>query len=490
MLEDLSCFSVALPTARHKQAFEHLIRVDHQEDLCFALWNPSSGRNRLSALLTEIIVPERHERIVRGNVSFTADYFCRALSLAIAKKCGLALMHSHLGPGWQDMSWDDHEAESGHAGSVAAATGLPFLGMTVGTNGAWSARFWNRMATRSYAPIWCESVRVVGNSLELTFHPRLRSAPEPVARLERTIGVWGRRGQAQLARLRVGIVGLGSVGSIVCELLARMGIEHLTLIDFDHVEELNLDRILNATASDIGHTKVDVASGAAERNHTAASIQINCVEASIAHSEGYKAALDCDVLFSCVDRHWPRRVLNHISYAHLIPVVDGGILVRLRNEHLIGSDWHVHTVGPERRCLECWGAFDPSIVGLERAGLLDDPSYISQLDPTDTLLRHENVIPFSTSVAGFEVLQLVALVLGPIHDLGDQNYHSVSGTLDRTEDDGCAEGCPYKTIVSTADRICDPTGPDASVERVRHPRNLAQDQELEGENVSAQNRRK
>jgi hypothetical protein len=246
-----------------------------------------------------------------------------------------------------------------------------------------------------------------------------------------------------------------------------MGLEYLTLIDFDRVEELNLDRILNATTSDIGRLKVDVARTAVECNHTAACVEVNCVDASIAQSEGYEAALDCDVLFSCVDRHWPRRILNHISYAHLIPVVDGGILVRLRKEHLVGSDWHVHTVGPERRCLECWGAFDPSVVGLESDGLLDDPSYIRQLDPNDLLLRHESVIPFSTSVAGLEVLQLIALVLGPLHDLGDQNYHFVSGTLDRTEGDGCINGCLYKTLTSTADLVCRPTGRDFSVERAR-----------------------
>jgi tRNA A37 threonylcarbamoyladenosine dehydratase len=120
-------------------------------------------------------------------------------------------------------------------------------------------------------------VRVVGNSLEVTFHLKLRPAPKPLVCLERTTGVWGHRGQSQIASLRVGIVGLGSVGSVVCELLARMGIQDLTIIDFDRVEELNLDRILNANPSHLGHFKVDVARAAAEQNHTASSIQINSV---------------------------------------------------------------------------------------------------------------------------------------------------------------------------------------------------------------------
>jgi len=484
MLRDYSCFSVALPTARHRSAFEHLIRADHQEDVCFALWNPSVGQSRLSALLTEIIIPENHERRIRGNVSFTADYFCRALSLAMAKNSGLALTHSHLGPGWQGLSWQDHEAEASHAGNVVAATGLPLLGMTLGTDGAWSARFWKRIAVKTYTPAWCESVRVVGNSLDITFDPQQKPVPRPLERLKRTIGVWGRRGQAQIARLRVGIVGLGSVGSVVCELLTRMGVHWLTLIDFDRIEELNLDRILNATTQDIGRLKIEVARSGAERNHTATSMKINCIEASIAEPEGYKAALDCDVLFSCVDRHWPRRILNHISYAHLIPVIDGGILVRLRKERLVGSDWHVHTVGPGRRCLECWGAFDPSIAGLERDGLLDDPSYIQQLDPNDVFLRHENVIPFSTSVASLEVLQFVSLVLGPIHNIGDQNYHFVNGTLDGTKDDGCATECLYQNLTGTADVVCCPTSRDRLAEGTHDSSDYLDDRDLEAERTS------
>ena len=54
----------------------------------------------------------------------------------------------------------------------------------------------------------------------------------------------------------------------------------------------------------------------------------------------------------------------------------------LARQALIGADWHVHTAGPNRRCLECWKAFDPSLVGAEMAGKLDDPSYLAQLDPT------------------------------------------------------------------------------------------------------------
>lgn len=301
----------------------------------------------------------------------------------------------------------------------------------------------------------------------MSYHPVLRPEPEPSERLKRTVGVWGRKGQAAMSRIHIGIVGLGSVGSIVAEELARMGIESVTFIDFDVIEQLNLDRVLNATDKNVGELKVRVA-GRAFKEHSNARNPHCCeVDASVAEEEGYAAALDCDLLFSCVDRHLPRRVLNHIAYAHCIPVIDGGILVRLRGERLIGADWHVRTVAPGRQCLECIEAYDAAVVGLEREGLLDDPSYLAQLDKDDVLLRHENVFPFSTSVAALEVLQMANLVRGPIHNLGDQNYHFTTGTLDKTQDRSCDPTCLFLPLVGTADTVVRPTGTDIAADKAR-----------------------
>jgi molybdopterin/thiamine biosynthesis adenylyltransferase len=314
------------------------------------------------------------------------------------------------------------------------------------------------------------------------YHPKLRPVPRFTERLTRTVGVWGSKGQADMARLQVAVVGLGSVGSIIAEELARLGIENVTFIDFDMIEALNLDRVLNASEESVGELKVDVAAAAFRKHSNAAHPQVRRVDASVAEEAGYSAVLNANVIFSCVDRHLPRRVLNHVAYAHCIPVIDGGILVRLRKQRLIGADWHVRTVAPDRRCLECVGAYDPSVVGMEQEGLLDDPSYLAQLDQDDVLLRHENVFPFSTSVAAFEILQLAALLLGPIHNLGDQNYHFVTGALDKQQDRGCDARCLFPPLIGSCDSRVRPVITDIAAEKARaarvkvqtNPRQLSQ----------------
>ncbi len=125
---------------------------------------------------------------------------------------------------------------------------------------------------RTYRRLWCESVRVVGKRLRVSFDEKQVPPPAYQEMFRRTQTVWGRDGHANMARLRVGIVGLGSVGMALAETLARSGFESLTLIDFDEVQAHNLDRLQGATRDDIGRTKISVAKALIERSSTAAKV--------------------------------------------------------------------------------------------------------------------------------------------------------------------------------------------------------------------------
>lgn len=447
-------YSVAMPASIHKEVFNHLIRKDGQEDLCFALWYPSSGRIRETALIETIILPQNGERKVHGNVGFLPNYLERVLREALKEGAGVALLHSHPTPGWQSMSADDVRAESSHAAAMQAATGLPFLGLTLGTDGAWSARFWHRSAPMQYEKTWCENVRVVGEALDVTYDDRQLPEPEFREELRRTVSSWGVKHQAKLARLKIGIVGVGSVGSIVAEALARTGLDNIKLIDFDLVKTHNLDRLLHATIDDVGRPKVDTLSEALKKSATALQFKVESLRWSVTEESGFREALDCDILFSCVDRPWPRQVLNFISYAHLIPVIDGGIHVRTKTDETIhGANWKSHISGPDRACLECLGQYDPGYVQAEREGRLDDPKYIQTLGKDHPLRSNENVFAFSLSLASFEVLQMLSMVIEPCDfpDIGQKNFHFVRGKLE-TANLLCKPSCLFPKLLARGDR--------------------------------------
>jgi hypothetical protein len=469
-------YSVALTTDVHAQALGHLVRADRQEDLCFALWFPSQGKERTTALVRELVLPRGGERQVHGNASFQPEYFERALGAACADGAGLAFLHSHPVPGWQGMSADDVAAEQGHAAAAKGGTGLPLVGLTVGSDGAWSARFWEKAGPRRYERRWCRSVRVVGERLTITFDERQAPRPAPRRELARTVSAWGPEVQALLSRLHVGVVGAGSVGCLVAEALARMGVSRLRLLDFDSVEEVNLDRLLHATRADAERrrSKVEMLAAALRQSATARPFWAEPLEWSVVEEEGFRATLDCDVLFSCVDRPWPRSVLNLIAYAHLIPVVDGGLLLETRkgNAGLRRADWRAHVAAPSRRCLECLGQYEPGLVQAEREGNFDDPHYIAGLPYDHPMRRNENVFGFSMAAASLEVLQLLSMLVAPlgVSNPGAQMYHFVTGSLD-TDLAGCRASCLFGDLTARGDRAgFEVTGAHAAAEKARRSR--------------------
>jgi molybdopterin/thiamine biosynthesis adenylyltransferase len=441
----------------HLRLLSHLVRSDGQEDLCFATFNLSRGSQRLTAIITDIILPLKGDRNIHGNVGFMPQYFTRALKIAAEKKQGIALLHSHLFPGWQGMSKDDVVAETRLAPAAYATTGFPFIGLTIGTDGSWSGRFWlkDKTVKRKYLRHWCGTVKVVGKNLRVTFNDSLLKPKQNHEQQLRTISAWGEKTQKDISRLRIGIVGLGSVGSIVAEILARVGVSNFTLIDFDKVEEKNLDRLTGIFKKDIGRFKVNAIKKCIQKSATAVKVDIHACNHSVCEKEGFEAALNCDVLFCCVDRPWGREVLNFISYAHLIPVIDGGIMVRTNkaNTKIIGADWKAQIVGYKRPCLECLGQYKAENAGLERTGLLDDPLYIQGMEDPKFIEAHENVYAFSSHLASMEVLQMLSLFIAPsgVADVGQQTFHFVTGVMDVDRGKECHPNCIFTTLVGKGD---------------------------------------
>ena len=67
----------------------------------------------------------------------------------------------------------------------------------------------------------------------------------------------GSEGITKLKSSKIVVVGLGGVGGYVTESLIRSGIENITLVDFDVIDESNLNRQIIATRKNIGKLKVD-----------------------------------------------------------------------------------------------------------------------------------------------------------------------------------------------------------------------------------------
>ena len=74
----------------------------------------------------------------------------------------------------------------------------------------------------------------------------------------RTEMLLGPEAMELLRKSRVAVFGIGGVGGFAAEALARSGVGALDLIDYDTVDETNLNRQIIATRPDIGRPKVDV----------------------------------------------------------------------------------------------------------------------------------------------------------------------------------------------------------------------------------------
>ena len=237
---------------------------------------------------------------------------------------------------------------------------------------------------------------------------------------------------AALRRLSVAIVGVSGTGSPVAEMLARLGVGELILVDPDIVEDKNLNRILNATKQDIGRPKANVVAQAIKR--IGLSTHVISLNRDLLDPDVVRRVALSDIMFGCVDSVDGRDLMNRLAVYYNLPYFDLG--VRLDADEKGGIEainGTVHYLQPDGSSLLSRGVYTPE--DLRAAALRrSDPAMYEKLQRQKYLhgIREDRpaVISVNTLVASMAVNELLARI-HPYRD--DPNRHFATYRVNLTQ---------------------------------------------------------
>jgi len=369
---------------------KHLFPGDGLEAVAFAI----CGRHREEGkeiLSVRRIVPVPHNTCKRAKyqVAWPTDILAQFLDEARRYGLGVIKFHSHPET-FDEFSDTDDESDlktfssvfswledgKSHGSAVMLPDGRIF-GRSIQRNG-WQPFF---------------VISVIAN--DISYWHSETADTHAASAFEAQIQIFGAGTTARLRKLSVGVVGCSGTGSIVVELLARLGVGAFVLVDHDTIEERNLNRILNSKRGDVGKSKVEILDQAVKA--MGFDTRVLPLKMNLFTPIAVRAIADCDVVFGCMDTAEGRHLLNRIATFYLIPYFDLG--VHLASDGKGGIDEAsgvVHYLQPGRSSLLSRKAFSLERVRAENLYRTDPKAYKEQFHAGYI----EGVIENSPAVAG------------------------------------------------------------------------------------------
>ncbi|MCC7433106.1 MAG: ThiF family adenylyltransferase [Methanoregulaceae archaeon] len=161
---------------------------------------------------------------------------------------------------------------------------------------------------------------------------------------------------SKLSRLRVGIAGVGGLGSNLATALAMEGVCELVLADPDILGPTDSSRWPEPIALiDFGRPKVDVIGRLARELNP--EVRVTTIQGDIQGFSTFSQFLDCDIIVAACDSARARRAIAAIGSRYLVPTLSIGTGVfGTAEEPLIGFEGAVSLPGD--RCLACTMGLD------------------------------------------------------------------------------------------------------------------------------------
>ncbi len=347
------------------------------------------------------------------RVEWNTEVFRKLLKRAKEEDLQICLVHSHPS-GYNEFSETDDENERSLFETIYKRNNSthPNLSLVILPDKSVIARACtNRL---SYSPV--DFIRILGN--RFAFFYKDKYAIHPKEEFHRQQLAFGPTLNADLSKLKIGVIGCGATGSATAHLLARLGVGQLLLIDNDLVERSNLSRLYGATSqdADAGRPKVDTL------KDLIAGIGIGCrvryLNNWVGSEECRNAIRTCDVLFGCTDDNSGRIFLNRLAYFYLIPLIDMGIMIEPSEDdpsRLQALQGRMTVVQPGSTCLLCRRVVNPALAREEQLKRNDPQGYERQKEEAYVIgggNPSPAVITFTSEVATMSVNEFINRLTG------------------------------------------------------------------------------
>lgn len=308
-------------TGRQHQALRaHLFPGDGLEAAAVALCGRRTG-DGLNGLSVRTIVPIPHAECVRerDRIVWPTARLEPLLHEAMKRHWAVLKVHSHP-QDFPQFSVVDDRADRELFSSIHGWVDddLPHASVVMQESGRMFGRWID--SAGGFHPL--ASISVAGDDV-VFWHPD-DDLPDEEADL-RNRQAFGDGTVARLRRLTIAVVGCSGTGSPVIEQLARYRVGRLILVDPDHVEDKNLNRIIHATRADADAKALKVETIAEAVRRMGLGTVVDTVAENLCDAAVLQKIAEADVLFGCMDGAEGRAVLNRLACFYNLPYFDVGV---------------------------------------------------------------------------------------------------------------------------------------------------------------------
>ena len=392
------------------QLAQHLVEAAPSEDGAFLLLNNGRGARSDRLVVPELLLPPEDAWESRGNHNLrpSGQWVSAAIGSAIKSDSGLAFVHSHPASDHpSELSWIDKATSKEWARTFVPTLGMPFASL-VWTPDDISGWLFTEAASE---PNDIDVFEALGRRQRIVLQRPSSLAKGDADLDDRQARALGNLGNSRLRNLSVAIVGAGGTGSPLAEILARMGVARLTVIDPDVVDTpSNLRRIIGSRRADLDSRTSKAALVARHVRDLELVDSVDGIHADVRRNEVARHLLDADLVISTTDTHSSRALLNQIAMQFYVPVIDVGVKVgTARDGSVSGMPVDIRLLLPDQPCLWCRGVLDAERIRAENLPAeerkrLEAEGYVQGVtEPQPSLAALNNV---AASLAATIALQL------------------------------------------------------------------------------------